>query len=84
MYHITKTKRIGRDYCNLHFKYSDTPMLFSTDTGTRQYHSATVVIERGNIRHEVDNLDEHGWYSVLSCGRGWFRDQVGFSRCQER
>lgn len=50
-------------------------MLFHTDTGTRRYSYASVVIERGNFRHEVDNLNDHGWYSVLSCGRSWFQDR---------
>jgi hypothetical protein len=50
-------------------------MLFYTDTGTRRYSYASVVIERGNFRHEVDNLDDHGWYSVPSYGRGWFREK---------
>jgi hypothetical protein len=75
MYTINKTKRIGRDYCNLIFKYGDFDMLFHTDTGTRRYSYASVVIERGNFRHEVDNLNDHGWYSVLSCGRSWFQDR---------
>jgi hypothetical protein len=75
MYTINKTKRIGRDYCNLIFKYGDADMLFHTDTGTRKYSYASVVIERGHTRHEVDNLNDHGWYSVLSCGRSWFQDR---------
>lgn len=75
MYTINKTKRIGRDYCKLIFKYGDTDMLFHTDTGTRRYSYASVVIERGNTSHEIDNLDDHGWYSVLSCGRSWFQDR---------
>jgi hypothetical protein len=75
MYSIKRTKKIGKDYCNLIFKYGERDMLFYTDTGTRRYCPASVVIERGNTRHEVDNLDDHGWYSVLSCGRNWFRDR---------
>jgi hypothetical protein len=58
-------------------KWSQTSAIWYTSLGKIPYDWSTVVLEdvKTGRRRECDNLAEHGFYSLLSCGRQSYIDR---------